>query len=429
MSAGVSGSGSAAPIVVVGAGAAGLMAAIFAAREGGRVLLLERTKDGGRKILISGGGRCNVLPSALSPTQYVTASSPNSLRRMLMAWPLSEQREFFERELSIPLALEVESGKLFPRSNRARDVRDGLVEHARWRGVEIRFDASVRNLVPWEDGSGWSVVLADGGRLRAAAVIVATGGLSVPATGSDGTGLRVLAALGHAMNETYPALTPLTARPPVHADLAGISLDVGIVAPGPGGRFETAGGFLFTHRGYSGPAVLNVSHYAVRASDASEQPVLVRWTERSARDWDRALQAQGGGRVGSLIRGELPTRLADVLMAEADVDPQRPLSVLRREERARLVSVLAEYPLPWTGDEGYRKAEVTGGGVDLREVDPGTLESRRSPGLFICGEALDAFGPIGGYNFAWAWATGRAAGIGAARARVAQARGAQGSGP
>jgi predicted Rossmann fold flavoprotein len=403
-------------IAIVGAGAAGLMAAIHAAGEGRRVTLLERTKDGGRKILISGGGRCNVLPSQWRPEQYVTASSPNTMRNMLRSWPLAEQIRFFEERLDLPLALEAETGKLFPVSNRARDVRDRLVALARELGVLVRFDAYVTALDP-ADGDGWRIGLADGDVVRARSVVIATGGLSVPATGSDGTGLRLLARLGHTIHPLYPALTPLTAQPTVHAALAGVSLRVTLTAPLERGRSETAGGFLFTHRGYSGPAVLDISHHAVRHRLAggrpADRPIFVRWTGEDEAAWDRTLREESGGTVASLLRRRLPTRLADVLLEDAAVPADRSLAELRRDERARLVDALANHPLPWTGDEGYRKAEVTGGGVALGEVDPRTLESRRAPGLFLCGELLDAFGPIGGYNFLWGWATGRAAGLGA----------------
>lgn len=410
-------SNTAAPIVVIGAGAAGLMAAIFAASARRPVVLLERTRDGGRKIMISGGGRCNVLPSKLSPAQYVTASSPNALRRMLLSWTLPEQQRYFEHELGVPLALERESGKLFPASNRARDVRDALVTRAHRQGVDIRFDTAVTGFAPAADGApGWIVKVQGGQEIAAAAVIVATGGLSVPQTGSDGTGLTVLEELGHTINATYPALTPLTDSSGRHVGLAGVSLHVRLSAPRPKRAFTAAGGFLFTHRGYSGPAVLDISHLAVqsRLGGGPQQPILVQWTELDAPAWERLLQEGGTGQVGPLLRRQLPTRLADALLAETAVDPQRALAELRREERRQLVTALTRYPLPWTGDEGYRKAEVTGGGVALAEVDPRTLQSRRHDGLFICGEALDAFGPIGGYNFAWAWATGRAAGLGAA---------------
>jgi predicted flavoprotein YhiN len=144
--------------------------------------------------------------------------------------------------------------------------------------------------------------------------------------------------------------------------------------------------------------------------------VTVRWTGRDAAGWDAALRSGGAGTVAGVLRAELPDRLAAALARVSGVDPSRPLGRLPREERLRLIETLVRGELPWTGHEGYAKAEVTGGGVSLAEVDPRTLESRRRPGLFICGEALDAFGPIGGFNFQWAWATGRAAGLGAARA-------------
>jgi predicted Rossmann fold flavoprotein len=303
--------------------------------------------------------------------------------------------------VGIPLALEAETGKLFPVSNRARDVRDGLVALAARRGVETRFDALVDDFAP-RTGGGWSVRLRDE-EIAASAVIVATGGLSLPGTGSDGIGFEIVRRLGHTVHPTYPALTPLTADPPRHAHLAGISLTVTLTA----GSRQTQGGFLFTHHGYSGPAVLDISHVAVR----SRQPVLVRWTDLDDTAWNQKLR-EGHGTITGLLRRELPDRLAENLIYEARINPVQPLHQLRREDRRRLVDLLTRYPLLWTGDEGYRKAEVTGGGVALAEVHPRTLESRLHPGLFLCGEILDAFGPIGGHNFSWAWATGRAAGLG-----------------
>jgi predicted Rossmann fold flavoprotein len=403
------------PILVVGGGAAGLVAAIFAGSRGSRVLLLERMKDGGRKILISGGGRCNILPGGLEESRFVTDSSPNTLRKMLRSWPLPEQRRFFEREVGLALELEEETGKLFPASNRARDVRDGLQNLARERGVEIRTSSSVERVVPGEAG-GWIAELDSGDRFAGAVAILATGGLSVPATGSDGTGLRIAAGLGHELHTMYPALTPLTAEPHRHAELAGVSLDVQLTGDYGSDSLATSGGFLVTHRGYSGPSVLNLSHLAVRSriTGADRALIRVQWTELDAGGWSSLLQAERRGTVASLLRKRLPVRLAESLLSEATIPGERTLAQLRRDERKRLIQVLTAYELPWTGDEGYRKAEVTGGGVALEEVDPRTLESRRSPGLYFCGEMLDAFGPIGGYNFCWAWATGRAAGVAAA---------------
>lgn len=399
-------------VIVIGAGAAGTMAAIFAARSGAETLLLERTRDGGRKILISGGGRCNVLPMQLDESRFVTDSSPNLLRKMVRAWPLAEQRAFFENDLGISLVEEPESSKLFPASHRARDVRDGLLAYAAGNGVQLMMDTMVTGLVPVP--SGWRVEREGADPLDADAVIVATGGLSVPNTGSDGFGLRTLAALGHEMHTTYAALTPITANAPAFNNLAGVSLTVTLTARSAERTATATGGFLFTHHGYSGPSVLDVSHVIVRsrAVGDSSARLSVRWSPLDDAEWEQALKPNGARTVTGAVRAELPDRLAAVLLQMANVDPARTLSELRREERLRIIETLVRGELPWHGDEGYKKAEVTGGGVALSEVDARTMQSKRHKGLFICGEALDAFGPIGGYNFLWAWATGRAAGLG-----------------
>jgi len=391
------------------------MAAIFAAAAGAETTLVERTPDGGRKILISGGGRCNILPASLDERRFVTDSPPPLLRRILRSWPLREQIRFFEEELGLRLVEEAGTGKLFPASNRARDVRDGLLALASRRGARLLMGSAVTGIAR-SDGR-WRVDCA-GRTLDADAVIVATGGLSVPATGSDGEGLRLIEQLGHRVHSPYAALTPLLASPAPYASLAGLSLTATVTAASEERSATATGGFLFTHRGYSGPAVLDVSHVAVRAP--ARAAIRVRWTTVGERDWDAALRAQGTRRVESVLREHLPDRLASALASAAAVEPSVTLASLRREARRRLLDALVRFELPWTGHEGFRAAEVTGGGVDLAEVDPRTLESRRCPGLYLCGELLDAFGPIGGYNFVWAWVTGRAAGMAAARGAAIQ---------
>lgn len=443
------------PIIVVGGGAAGLVAAIFAAEGGRRVLLLERTATLGQKILIAGGGRCNVLPAEAHTGVFETASPRAPLEAILQAWPLAEQVRFFERTLGVRLKREdfatrvtprhagvvmtsrfAGPGKLFPMSDQAREVRDALVAEARRRGVTVWTDRSVEGLS--YQGGDWRLEIRDWKRetrdqrleigkakrlspisnrqspisnLSSPRLILATGGLSVPATGSDGTGLRLAEALGHAVTPPYPALTPLLGGGAAHHTLAGVSLNVALDAGG--GAAVAEGGFLFTHRGYSGPAVLDVSH-VVAGRGAGERPTLLaRWGEASAEEWTAALVHARGG-VLAVLRERLPERLARQLVAEAGLSDTQRAAELPRGARQRLVDTLTRFPLPWTGDEGYPKAEVTGGGVRLDKVDPVTLASRRAPGLYLCGEILDVFGPIGGYNFLWAWASGRAAGLGAA---------------
>jgi predicted Rossmann fold flavoprotein len=265
--------------------------------------------------------------------------------------------------------------------------------------------------------NGWSVESDGAAPLSVDAVVVASGGLSVPATGSDGRGLAMLAKLGHTIHPTYPALTPVAAESAAFGALAGISLPVTLTAHDDGRSATATGGFLFTHRGYSGPAVLDVSHVLVRSriNGESGARLAVRWTKLDEAEWEAALKPEGTGTVAGLLRRELPERLAVAIAGMAGVPPSRTLAQLRRDERLRLIEALVRGDLPWTADEGYKKAEVTGGGVSLAEIDTRTMESRCHPGLFLCGEVLDAFGPIGGYNFLWAWATGRAAGSAAAR--------------
>jgi predicted Rossmann fold flavoprotein len=220
------------------------------------------------------------------------------------------------------------------------------------------------------------------------------------------------------MQTTYAALTPIVSSSGEYASLSGVSLTVSISATSQARSATATGGFLFTHVGYSGPSVLDVSHVVVRSRASNEQPparVTVRWTPLGDDEWMERLKPRGARTVLGAVRAELPDRLAAALIGAAGVAPDRVLSELQRDERSRVIETLVRGALPWNSDEGYKKAEVTGGGVSLAEIDPRTMESRRRPGLYLCGEVLDAFGPIGGYNFLWAWATGRAAGLGAAQ--------------
>jgi len=328
---------------------------------------------------------------------------------MLKAWRLESVRTFFEDELGVPLALEAESGKLFPVSNRARDVRDALVAEAGRAGVRLLRNVRLAGIA----ARPLAASTADGASLAADAIVLATGGLSIPKTGSDGAGLDAARRLGHKVVEPYPALTPLKSASAAHRALAGVSLGADLRFGAPP-RARSAGGFLFTHGGYSGPAVLDLSHHVVRDPAA---PVFADWGEVDAAAWDRRLRPAGAETAGGAVGRVLPSRLAEVLLAGCGVERGTRLAQLRREDRVRLIGALTESRLPVSGHEGFARAEVTGGGVALSEVDPVTLESRRVPGLYFCGEILDAFGPIGGHNFLWAWVTGRSAGLAAGRRR------------
>ena len=396
--------------MIVGAGAAGLLAGIFAGRRGTPALLLETRPRPGAKIRVSGGGRCNVLPSAAELSDFHTSGSPRTMRNMLFSWPLAEVREFFEQDLEIPLKVE-ESGKVFPVSDRSKDVVDALLRACRESGSRIW--SSFRVAAVQRDGDGGFLLHRDDGtRLRAERLILATGGLSLPKSGSDGAGLRFAKTMGHTIVPTRPALVPLLTQDAAWSELAGLSVAVEITAKEGGrekGRYS--GNLLVTHRGFSGPAILNVSYLLAGDAD-SPVGLSVRWGEIA--EWDAELRGGGRGTVGSALRRHLPRRLATVLHDLAGVSTQQRLSELPIDGRRRLVEALTRYRLPVSGNEGYRTAEVTAGGVAINEIRPATMESRKMAGLSFCGEIVDVTGRLGGCNFLWAWVSGRRAGEAAA---------------
>jgi len=387
-----------------------MTAAYHAARRGGRVLLVDRKRPPGEKLLLSGGGRCNVLPQEVDPRSFTTDSSPHTLRKILLSWPLTEVRAFLEGPIRLRLTEDRRTGKVFPVTGGGREVRDRLLAAARDAGAELRAGATVVDVDPSERRS---VLLQGGERLVADRVVLASGGLSYPQTGSDGLGLEIARRLGHTLVEPYPALVPLRSRDSAHHALAGVSIDA-LLRVGEGkGHVEARGGFLFTHRGYSGPVVLNLSHAVSRALLRGDRPsVTVSWLDRTEDDWEARLARSRRRTVRAFLEESLPDRLADLLLRETDLSDAR-TATLGRTDRRRLLHALVSYPLPWRRTEGFDVAEVTGGGIPLGETSPRTLESRIAPRVRFCGEILDAFGPIGGANFLWAFVTGRLAGEGA----------------
>jgi len=407
------------PAVIVGAGAAGLLAAIFAGRGGLAVLLLEAKRTPGAKIRVSGGGRCNLLPSEVELRDFHTHGSKHALRNALFSWPLDEVRAFFERELATPLVTEP-TGKVFPASQDPRQVVAALLGECARVGVELaggRRVIAVRRVegvVP--GGARFEVEIEDGRRVSCRRLVLATGGLSLPKTGSDGGGFELARSLGHSVPATYPALVPLLAADARWGELAGLSLRARLAVERQGRRIEEReGDLLFTHRGFSGPLALDLSHHFTEPGSAGTE-LVAHWLGERGPPWDLHLRRGGRKSAAGLLREELPRRLADLLIELAGVDPERRASELTRAERLRLVEVLERCKLALSGDEGYRTAEVTGGGVPLAELATRTLESLVAPGLYLAGEMVDATGRIGGYNFLWAWVSGRKVGLALAAA-------------
>ena len=413
----------------MGAGAAGLTAAIFAARAGARVLLLESRPAPGAKIRASGGGRCNVLPSAVTLADFHTSGSRTALRNILLSWPLDDVRAFFENDLGVPLKREA-TGKLFPADDDPRRVVAALLGACRAAGVTLYGDFRVtkakRPDAPGAGGTGAAaegaerfVLTAAGGvRVTCERLVLATGGLSLPKTGSDGHGLALARAWGHALVPPYPALVPLLCDDPRWRALAGVSLPARVRAVREGRITveERTGSFLFTHRGFSGPVVLDMSRHLAGPEGEITQ-LRIRWGGDDASDWNDLLRRGGARPLAGLLAERLPRRLAELLIEETGLQPAVRAADLTRETRRSLVAALVDFPLPVGGNEGYRTAEVTGGGVPLGEVSPRTLESRIVPALHFAGEILDGTGRIGGFNFLWAWVTGRKAGLAAGAGR------------
>jgi len=416
-------------IAVIGAGAAGLMAAAQAAIQiaqlgaGGRVTVLEKNRKTGVKILMSGGTRCN-LTHDCGPDGIMEAFGRGGpfLRQALATLPPAEVVRLFH-SWGVPTQVE-STGKVFPLSNRAVDVRDALQRHTLDSGAEIRLGTAVRSIERDRASEGFWVHLAEES-LPFDRVIVTVGGKSWPGCGTIGEGYRWLQEMGHTIIPPRPALVPLVGGEDWMHEISGVTLDQVAASvwdvPQDGKKapkkplLTRRGGFLFTHFGFSGPTAMDVSGIITAASDPSHRRLTldlvpdmtpeqtVRWVED---------QRRGGGRrkVSAALAELVPRRLADAVAIAAGA-AEVSFAELSRSTSDTLIDSLKRLPLPVTSTRGFDKAEVTAGGVSLKEVDPRTMQSRLVPGLFIAGEILDLDGWIGGYNFQSAFSTGLVAGI------------------
>lgn len=407
-----------ADIAIVGGGAAGLATAIFAARErrGPSIVVLDGAKSLGAKILVSGGSRCNVTNSRVEPADFWRSDS-RFVRHVLRALPVARTVEFFS-EIGVELH-EEPLGKLFPVTDKARTVLDALLRECARLGIEIETATRVTDVTKRD---GEFRLVTTGGSTVARAVVLATGGLSLPKTGSDGVGYAFARAFGHTIVPTTPALEPLVLDGAFHAPLSGVSHEAAIGVK-PGGPL-IRGSLLWTHFGISGPLALNASRFVRRAAvDRRDVELALSFAPDIAPeelDARIVLEARSRPRasVASFIASlGLPSAVADAIEVRASLRGTS-VSKVTREQRRALVALLSAFPLPVRHGRGYNFAEVTSGGVSLDEVDPKTMESRLVPGLHFVGEILDVDGRIGGFNFQWAWATGAVAGRAVARSTL-----------
>jgi predicted Rossmann fold flavoprotein len=405
-----------ADLVVAGAGAAGLAAAIFTRRLNPdlSVLLLDGAARPGAKILVSGGSRCNVT-NAIVTEKAFSGGKPTIVRRVLRAFPVADTVAWFA---SLGVALhEEEHGKLFPDTNRSRDVLDALLREVDACGALLRPAARVHDVMP--DAGGFRVETS-AGSVYAGRVVLATGGLSLPKTGSDGGGMDIARRLGHTIVPTTPALVPLTlpAGDPLHTELSGVAHEAALTVSGNGARPQRlAGALLWTHFGLSGPVALDASRHYLRASLEQRDPKLSisfrpgETFEAVDAEWTRLAAARPRASLHTVLAGMLPASISTGILRQLGLDAAAPLAHLLRANRRRLAHALTAWPVAVTGSRGYNYAEATAGGVSLDEIDPSTMASRRVPGLYIIGEMLDVDGRIGGYNFQWAWSSARVAAL------------------
>jgi len=417
-----------ADIAIVGAGAAGLMAAIWAGRRASelgrplRIVALDGARTLGAKILVAGGGRCNVTHHAVTPDAYA-GSSRNAIKKVLRRFDVPETVTFF-RELGVKLKRE-DTGKLFPTTDSARTVLNALLGAVRDAGAQVRHPRRVESIRAHEpgdaDGDGYTIGGA-WGELHARRLILATGGMALPRSGSDGKGYAFVRELGHTVTpHVFPALVPLVVQDGHFIrELSGVTLPARVeLRSGTGKRLLSfTNSTLCTHFGLSGPSVMDLSRYwtAARHDDPGAHVVIAWLPDAEPETLDRALQSLGQRGVVRWLSEQLPARLAEALAHEAGVEAQTIGHALTREQRKNLVQFLTACPVPLAGDRGFTHAETTAGGVPLAEIDLATMTSRVRPDLHLCGELCDVDGRIGGFNFQWAWASGYIAGRSAAEA-------------
>lgn len=377
-------------VIILGAGAYGLMTAVFAARKGKKVLLLERNEQAGKKILISGGGRCNYTNLYTRPEAYIS-QNPHFTRNILSRWSVQDTLDFFENYGIRPQ--EKTLGQLFPVSNKARDFRDGLLQEALSYGARILYGVRPKKVNILEDG--FEVYSEAGEVFTSSKIVVATGGKSIPAMGATDFGLKLAKEWGLQLIEDAPALVPFAADA-VHqiecAQLSGLAVPVEVKL----GKVNFRESVLFTHAGWSGPAILQISSYW-----SPGMTIELDFIPDESIDLFRT----GKDAPGQTLAGMLPARLVQKIREEYPFVQKRPAEISKKDYNL-LESVLKHWKIQPIDTLGYAKAEVMRGGVDTRELIPQTLESKKVPGSYWGGEVIDVTGWLGGYNFQWAWACG-----------------------
>ncbi|GFO86732.1 MULTISPECIES: NAD(P)/FAD-dependent oxidoreductase [Anaerostipes] len=401
-------------VIVVGGGAAGMMAAFWAAKEGDDVILLEQNEKLGKKLFITGKGRCNVtnacgieelLDHVVTNKEFLYSGFYSFSNEMVI--------ELLEK-LGCPMKIE-RGNRVFPLSDRSSDVIRALEQGLRQNGVEIRLNTKVKNILK-DNGCAAGVRLAGGDTVKADKVIVATGGMSYPSTGSTGDGYRFARENGHHITELVPALVPLQTAGDICSRLQGLSLrNIKAVLTADGKKvYDEFGEMLFTHFGVSGPVILSASSH-LKQYRGKKLELHIDWKpalsdeqldHRILRDFQKVMNKEFKNSLDHL----LPKKAIPVMIELSGIPGHKKVNEITKEERRRLLSLMKDFTLTVTGARGFKEAIITQGGIDVKEIDPGTMESKKIKGLYFAGEVLDLDAVTGGFNLQIAWSTGYLAG-------------------
>lgn len=405
-------------VIVVGGGAAGMMAAVFAARNGQNVQLLEKNEKLGKKLFITGKGRCNITNAAdIEDLFTAVISNPKFLYSGFYSFTNQQVIDFFE-ELGVKTKIE-RGERVFPVSDHSSDVIAAFSRELKLLGVSVSLHTEVRELLCEQD-KVCGVLLTNGKKMKADAVIVATGGISYPSTGSTGDGYRFAKETGHRVTELLPSLVPMEVRQWYAKELQGLSLrNIEIcITDGKKKLYEEFGEMLFTHYGVTGPVILSASSVVGKTLRKKEltlhidlKPALSeeQLDKRILREFDANHNKQYKNSIDSLF----PAKLKPVMIELSEIEPEKKVNEITKEERQRLVHLIKDFTMTLTGLRSYNEAIITKGGVSVKEIDPGTMESKKMKGLYFAGEVLDLDAVTGGYNLQIAWSTGYLAGMNA----------------
>lgn len=405
-------------VLVIGGGAAGMMAAVFAARGGREVHVFEKNEKLGKKLFITGKGRCNITNAGEMDTLFTSVVSNSKFLYSAFYGFTNEQTITFFEELGVPVKIE-RGNRVFPVSDHSSDVIGALSREMNRLGVEVHLHAEVEKILTDRENPELirGIRLKNGKEVAGDACIVATGGISYPSTGSTGDGLRFAEELGLKVTELFPALVPMEVKEWYAKELQGLSLRnvTAAIYDGKKKLYEEFGEMLFTHYGVSGPIIISASSSVGKKLKEKElrlcidlKPALTQeqLDQRILRDFEENRNKQFKNSVDRLF----PTKLKPIMIELSGISPEKKVNEISKEDRIRFVKLIKEFPMTLTGLRSYKEAIITKGGVSVKEIDPGTMESKKIKGLYFIGEVLDLDALTGGFNLQIAWSTAAAAG-------------------